>query len=59
VQDTIFEGAFFVWDGYNGPQLLRLDNIIKGDYSHSSSVYDMYQDPEVQLVEYTLDEVLH
>jgi len=59
LQHTIFEGAYFLWAGYTRPQLLRLDNIIHGVYSHSSAVYDMCQEPQVERIEFTIDEVVY
>ena len=55
----IFQGAYFLWDGPTRSQLLRLDNIIPGAYSHSSTVYDMYQEPGLARIEFTIEQVVY
>jgi len=57
-QDTIFEGAYFLWSFDSGPlQLLRLDSISEGTYSWRESMYDMYVDPDTRHLQFDSDEV--
>lgn len=59
-QDTIFEGAYFLWSFYGGPlQLLRLDSISEGAYSWRENTYDMYIDPDHRHQQFDSDEVRH
>jgi len=51
----IFQGAYFLWDGPTRSQLLRLDNIIPG----ASTVYDMYQEPGLARIEFTIEQVVY